>query len=233
MQLSGVGGTQLGQAAPQGRIRTKCSRFSHISRPTLQAWMGLPALTSGSPGPDPMGESSPLPGEGSPSPIPPEHGGPWEGWLPRAGSLHTGYIGHKPRLSSAFNYRSREVAQQSEKIESGSPGTARSGQQTVQLRDKARHLPAEASTAQSPPCHCAPVKPCRGRGCHSQHGWISTGARQSSWAAWGHPTELGCTQRPPGHSSKGGTWLHTTSIPQGSHPSTTPACSPAGQALLP
>lgn len=160
VQLGSVGGTQLGQAAPQGRIRTTCSRFSHISRPPLQAWMGLPALTSGSPGPDPMGESFPLHGEGSPSPIPPEHGGPGEGWLPRAGSLHTGYIGHKPRLSSAFNYRSREVAQQSEKIESGSPGTARSGQQTVQLRDKARHLPAEASTAQSPPCHCAPVKPC-------------------------------------------------------------------------
>lgn len=47
-QVRCVWGTHLGQAAPQGRIRAKCSRFSHISRPTPQAWMGLPTLPSGS-----------------------------------------------------------------------------------------------------------------------------------------------------------------------------------------
>lgn len=121
------------------------------------------------------------------------------------------------------------MAQQSEKIESGSLETARSGQQTVQLRDTTRHLSAEPSTAQSPPKPLCPVKPCRGSGCHSQHGWISAGTTQSSWAAWRHLT--GCTQSPTGHNPKQG--HASTSIPQGNPPQHQPACSSAGQALLP
>lgn len=221
VQHGSVWGTQLGQAAPQGRIRTKCSRFSHTFRPTLQAWMGMPTLTSGSPGPDSMGKSAPLPGKGSPSPIFPEHGDLGEGWLPRAGSLHTGYIGHKPRQSSAFNYHGREVAQQSEKIESGSPETARSGQQTAQLRDIARHLPAEASTAQSPPMPLCPSQTLPRQ-------TVPQPARLDQH--WGKTELLGSLGRPlragvhPGAhwaQLKGGTCLHTTSIPQGSHPKTT------------
>lgn len=154
-----------------------------------------------------------MPGKESPSPIPPEHGDLGEGCLPRAASLHTGYIGHKPRQSSAFNYHGREVAQQSETIESGSPETARSGQLTVQLRDIARHLPAQASTAQSPPCPHQTLP----------RQWVPQPApldqhwgRTELLGSLGTPTELGCTPRPPGHSPKQG--HASTSTPQGNPP---------------
>lgn len=177
-------------------------------------------------GSDPIGEPAPLPGKESPSPIPPEHGDLGEGWLPRAASLHTGYIGHKPRQSSAFNYHGREVAQQSETIESGSPETARSGQLTAQLRDITRHLPAQASTAQSPPWPCAPISPWMPQPAPLDQHWGKT----ELLGSLGTPTELGCTPRTPGHSPKQG--HSSTSTPQGK-PTPTPACSSAGQALLP
>lgn len=105
-------------------------------------------------------------------------------------------IGHKPRQSSAFNYHGREVAQQSETIESGSPETARSGQLTVQLRDITRHLQQKQAQHRAPHATVPPPNPASTTG-------SALGARQSSWAAWGHPTELGGTLRPPGHSPKG------------------------------
>lgn len=53
------------------------------------------------------------------------------------------------------------MAQQSEKIESGSPGTARSGQQTLQLRDLASHPSAGVSTAQEGAGLSLPAEPPR------------------------------------------------------------------------
>lgn len=127
-------------------------------------------------------------------------------------------IGHKPRQSSAFNYHGREVAQQSETIESGSPETASSGQLTVQLRDITRHLQQNRHSTEP----LTPLCPHQTLPAPLDQHW---GQGRAPGQSGDTPQSWGAPRGPLGTAQRGDIPLHP--------PQQHPACSSAGQTPLP